>query len=145
MHTMCDTCPVDTIMRWERGIDYWCYCVLHMLPLRKTGSWQQSKIHQRHFKFAPLTQKKSQKYDMQVQETEKWNVYLDILVSMPEMMTRRKTAVSPHQLWASISGEVQLHSCLSVHHDLPRPTSLIGFLVVEKLNIILNRISDIFL
>ena len=44
-----------------------------------------------------------------------------------------------HQLWASISGEVQLHSWLSVHHDLPQPTSLIRFLVMEKLNIIQNR------
>ena len=65
-----------------------------------------------------------------------------IFLSQWQKWSRGEKHVSPHQLWAPISGEVQLHSCLSVHHDLPRPTSLIGFLVVEKLNIILNRISD---
>ena len=65
-----------------------------------------------------------------------------MFLSQCQKWWRGEKYVCLHQLWASISGEVQLHGCLSVHHDFPQPTSLIRFLVMEKLNIILNRNSD---
>ena len=56
-------------------------------------------------------------------------------------MMRRKLCVSTSAVSFHIR-KTQLHTCPSVHHDLPQPTSLISFLFTEKFNIILNRISD---
>ena len=70
-----------------------------------------------------------------------WNACKNLTISKPETMMRKKLCVSTSAVSFHIR-KTQLHTCPSVHHDLPQPTSLISFLFTEKFNIILNRISD---